>query len=131
MTRRKYTRADVLVGLAIGCGALLCLGLILPLAWGAESHECGHGPVQIEVSLGQCCGCPQQPPTMKRLGENRYESTALITTNAVCCPCDFSHEVWSDWPECGGKLRSTTETAVTWSARRGCTVAGSGGEGKP
>jgi hypothetical protein len=97
--QRGCTAAELLSVLV-----LVALVSLAALSYGAEpGHECGHGPVTIELSLGQCCACAQPTPTLKRIAGNRYASDGFVTTDAVCCPCGFRSATWTDWPECGGR----------------------------
>ena len=49
---------------------VVALALIASVASAAE-HECGKGPVIIDVSSGPCCACPMPPPAMRHLGGDR------------------------------------------------------------
>lgn len=66
-------------------------------------RECGKGPVEIRVSIGDCCGCPPPPRSLTHAGGDLYRESETNYAIAICCGCPVLNERWTDWPECGGK----------------------------
>lgn len=65
------------------------------LAFEASANECGHGPVAITVRHDSC-KAPDKAPVKKPDGT--YEAKYACHKSE-----QPRYEVWSDWPECGGK----------------------------
>ena len=80
-----------------------------------KRHKCGHGPHRIIVEVTNCPDeATTQPPDyfVKPGGGGVYvwQRTAHDDNVYVRGPlgppaCWASEQVWTDWPECGGKPR--------------------------
>lgn len=90
----------------------LVASVLLVIAWAAavpsparadDDHACGKGRVFIHLSLGSCCACPQPEPLPQRIAGDTYARPSITEVYAICCGCGTYDELWTDWPECGGK----------------------------